>query len=126
MQQRLTEVSHPDHLIITYPGLGHLFSPTDRWVLSPGPIEEYVLQDMFEWLVSPSWDVNAARQESNSANKTTAAEGITSEGCQSGYGYFKNDSDPKCYLMGSIGIPPPEDKVFCAALGCPYNPPDLG
>lgn len=54
LQQRLTEVNHPDHLIITYPGLGHLFSPNNRWVLSPGPIEEYVLQDMFEWLSSPS------------------------------------------------------------------------
>ncbi|MFY9967118.1 MAG: alpha/beta fold hydrolase [Nitrososphaeraceae archaeon] len=58
LQQRLAEVNHPDHLIITYPGLGHLFSPTNRWVLSPGPIEEYVLQDMFEWLASPVRDVS--------------------------------------------------------------------
>jgi pimeloyl-ACP methyl ester carboxylesterase len=58
LQQRLAEVNHPDHLIITYPGLGHLFSPTNRWVLSPGPIEEYVLQDMFEWLISPVRDVS--------------------------------------------------------------------
>ncbi len=58
LQQRLTEVNHPDHLIITYPGLGHLFSPTNEWVLSPGPIEEYVLQDMFEWLVSPAREMS--------------------------------------------------------------------
>jgi hypothetical protein len=54
LQQRLTEVNHPDHLFITYPGLGHLFSPTNEWVLSPGPIEEFVIQDMFEWLEAHS------------------------------------------------------------------------
>ncbi len=57
LQQRLTEVNHPDHLIITYPGLGHLFSPTNEWVLSPGPIGDNVLRDMYEWLVSPARDV---------------------------------------------------------------------
>lgn len=57
LQQRLTEVNHPDHLIITYPGLGHLFSPTTEWVLSPGPIGDNVLRDMYEWLVSPARDV---------------------------------------------------------------------
>ena len=72
------------------------------------------------------WNVNAAEQESLSANKTASTESITSEGCQLDYGYFKNDTDPKCYPLDSIGIPPPKDKVFCAALGCPYNPPDLG
>jgi uncharacterized protein len=27
LQQRLTEVNHPDHTLITYPGLGHRLSP---------------------------------------------------------------------------------------------------
>ena len=54
LQQRLTEVNHPDHLIIAYPELGHVFYPSNEWVTSFGPIEEYVLQDMFEWLSSPS------------------------------------------------------------------------
>jgi dipeptidyl aminopeptidase/acylaminoacyl peptidase len=58
LQQRLPEVNHPDHLIITYPNLGHLFSPSNEWILSPGQIEDYVLQDMFEWLVSPERDVS--------------------------------------------------------------------
>jgi uncharacterized protein len=54
LQQRLTEVNHPDHLTIAYPDLGHLFSPTNEWILLPGPIEDYVLQDMYEWLTSPA------------------------------------------------------------------------
>jgi uncharacterized protein len=126
LQQRLTEVNHPDHLIIVYPNLGHSLSPSSEWIAQSGPTEDYVLQDMFEWLVSPPYYVSAAQQESNSVNKTDALEGITSEGCQSGYGYFENDTNPECYPIGSIGIPPPKDKMFCAALGCPYNPPDLG
>lgn len=54
LQQRLTEVNHPDHLLITYPNLGHLFAPSNQWVTAEGPVEEYVLQDMFEWLASPA------------------------------------------------------------------------
>jgi len=54
LQQKLTEVNHPDHLIITYPDLGHTFVPSNQWVTSNGKIEEYVLKDMFEWLTSPA------------------------------------------------------------------------
>jgi dipeptidyl aminopeptidase/acylaminoacyl peptidase len=57
-QQRLTEVNHPDHLIITYPGLGHTFVPSNQWVTSKVQTEEFVLQDMFEWLTSPARDVS--------------------------------------------------------------------
>jgi alpha-beta hydrolase superfamily lysophospholipase len=30
LQQRLTEVNHPDHTLITYPNLGHTFSPSSQ------------------------------------------------------------------------------------------------
>jgi uncharacterized protein len=30
LQQRLTEVNHPDHLLIAYPNLGHSFSPSNE------------------------------------------------------------------------------------------------
>ena len=30
LQQRLTEVKHPDHTLITYPNLGHLFYPSSQ------------------------------------------------------------------------------------------------
>lgn len=54
LQQRLTEANHPDHQIIVYPDLGHNFIPSNQWVSSGGPqMEEYVLQDIYEWLSSP-------------------------------------------------------------------------
>ena len=28
LQQRLTELNHPDHTLITYPNLGHVFYPS--------------------------------------------------------------------------------------------------
>lgn len=54
LQQRLTEVNHPDHQIIVYPNLGHTFVPSNQWITSYGQIPEYVFRDMFEWLSSPS------------------------------------------------------------------------
>lgn len=54
LQQRLTEVNHPDHLMIVYPDLGHTFVPSNQWVTSFGQMEEYVFQDIFEWLSSRS------------------------------------------------------------------------
>ena len=58
LQQRLTDVNHPDHLVITYPNLGHSLSPSNEWIAQSGPVEDYVLQNMFEWLVSPAREVN--------------------------------------------------------------------
>ena len=58
LQQRLTELNHPEHALITYLDLGHVLYPSSEWVTSFGPIPEYVLQDMFEWLVSPARDVH--------------------------------------------------------------------
>jgi hypothetical protein len=54
LQQRLTEVNQPDHLLIAYPNLGHSFSPSNKWVTSFGPIPQYFLQNLFEWLTSPA------------------------------------------------------------------------
>jgi predicted esterase len=54
LQQRLTEVNHPDHQIIVYPNLGHTFVPSNQWTTSYGQIPEYIFRDMFEWLSSPS------------------------------------------------------------------------
>jgi len=58
LQQRLTEVNHPDHLLITYPNLGHSLSPSSEWIEQSGPIEDYVLQDVFGWLASPAREVS--------------------------------------------------------------------
>ena len=54
LQQRLTELNHPDHTLITYPDLGHLFYPSTQWITESGPIPEYVLADLYSWLESHS------------------------------------------------------------------------
>jgi uncharacterized protein len=50
LEQRLTEVNHPNHTLITYPDLGHVFSPSSEWWTEVGPIEQYVLSDLYRWL----------------------------------------------------------------------------
>lgn len=54
LEQRLMEVNHPDHTLITYPGLGHTFYPSMNWIQPLGPIGENVLADLHSWLTSPS------------------------------------------------------------------------
>ena len=54
LQQRLTDVNHPDHTLITYPNLGHAFYPSSRWFTEIGPIQHYVLADLFAWLEAHS------------------------------------------------------------------------
>jgi uncharacterized protein len=54
LQQRLTDVNHPDHALITYPNLGHFFSPSSRWLTESEPIELYVLADLYSWLEAHS------------------------------------------------------------------------
>jgi uncharacterized protein len=50
LHQRLTEVDHPDHTLITYPGLGHTFAISPQWSTGLGPIEQNVLSDLSRWL----------------------------------------------------------------------------
>ena len=58
LQQKLTEVRHPDHTLKTYPNLGHLFYPSSQWVTAVGgPIEPKVLEDLFGWLSDPVRDL---------------------------------------------------------------------
>ena len=52
LQQKLTELRHPDHILITYPNLGHVFYPSSQWQTSIGPIQQYVLADIYAWLES--------------------------------------------------------------------------
>ena len=54
LQQRLTEVNHPDHTLITYPNLGHVFHPSSQQSTEIGPIEQYVLADIYAWLEAHS------------------------------------------------------------------------
>jgi uncharacterized protein len=50
LEQRLTEVDHPDHTLITYPGLGHTFAISPQWSTGLGPVEQNVLSDLHTWL----------------------------------------------------------------------------
>jgi pimeloyl-ACP methyl ester carboxylesterase len=50
LNQRLNEVNHPDHTLITYPNLGHFFYPSSKWQVGFGPIQPQVLADLYSWL----------------------------------------------------------------------------
>jgi fermentation-respiration switch protein FrsA (DUF1100 family) len=50
LQQKLTQINHPDHILITYPSLGHEFYPSSQWQTEHGPIPPYVLADLYSWL----------------------------------------------------------------------------
>jgi predicted esterase len=50
LEQRLTEVDHPDHTLTTYPGLGHTFAISPQWSTGLGPVEQNVLSDLHTWL----------------------------------------------------------------------------
>jgi hypothetical protein len=53
LQQKLIEINHPDHVMITYPDLGHKFYyPSSPWQTGIGPIQQYVLADIYSWLES--------------------------------------------------------------------------
>ena len=81
-QQGLTELNHPDHTLITYPNLGHLFYPSSQWENGIGPIQQYVLADIYSWLEAHSGlsqsffkltsaSTNIANTSSLNANKTS-------------------------------------------------------
>jgi hypothetical protein len=67
LEQRLTEVGHPDHTLITYPGLGHTLYPVEGMLQPMGPVEGYVLGDLTAWLKDPARDLqdNSLRQQDN-------------------------------------------------------------
>jgi hypothetical protein len=56
LQQELTEVKHPDHTLMTYPDLGHVFYPSSQWLTAFGSMEQTVLEDLFGWLSDPVRD----------------------------------------------------------------------
>ena len=45
LQQRLTDVNHPDHTLITYPDLGHVFYPSSQWA------SEFVEYSNMSWQI---------------------------------------------------------------------------
>jgi uncharacterized protein len=55
LEQKLLDLNHPDHTIIVYPGHGHLltYMGEDSWIEVIGPIPDYILEDIYSWLVDP-------------------------------------------------------------------------
>jgi uncharacterized protein len=74
LQQRLTDINHPDHTLITYPRLGHDLSPAIGYypgssmygLQKSGPIEDYALADLYSWLESHSGFTGTAAPISSS------------------------------------------------------------
>ncbi len=71
MQQRLTDVNHPDHTLITYPNLGHVFYPSSQWQTEFGPIRQYVLADIYSWLEAHNGFTPATISSSSSYTSNT-------------------------------------------------------
>ena len=70
LEQRLTEVGHPDHALITYPGLGHTFYPREGPLQWLGPIEDYVLSDLAAWLKDPERGLRFVDAQLQAAEET--------------------------------------------------------
>jgi uncharacterized protein len=71
LQQTLTDKRHPDHTLITYPNLGHVFYPSSEWQTSLGPIQPYVLADLYSWLEAHSGFTSISSHSSSLTNSTT-------------------------------------------------------
>ena len=67
LEQKLTENDHPDHTLITYPGLGHYFYPEDYYGIAMGPTQGYVLHDLEAWLKDPARKVRTLESQLQTA-----------------------------------------------------------
>jgi len=77
LQQKLTEVRHPDHTLITYPNLGHAFYPSSQWSTGIGPIQQYVLADLYAWLEAHSGFTRLTNSMSLSTTNSSTNSTIT-------------------------------------------------
>ncbi|MGA9154310.1 MAG: hypothetical protein WBZ36_27320 [Candidatus Nitrosopolaris sp.] len=81
MQQRLTDVNHPDRTLITYPNLGHGFYHSSQWLSTFGPVPPYVLADLYAWLeahsgfTQPSTTAAPGEMSANKSLITIRAQG---------------------------------------------------
>jgi len=70
LDQRLMEVGHHDHTLITYPGLGHSFYPKEGMLQWLGPIQDHVLSDLATWLKDPERDQFILVEQLQTASNT--------------------------------------------------------
>jgi pimeloyl-ACP methyl ester carboxylesterase len=95
LEQRLTENGHPDHTLITYPGLGHYFYPEDYWGIAMGPTQDYVLEDLEAWLKDP------ARKVRNLDYQLKTAEYVI-EGLRGQLGDLNSELDRQTSELGNL------------------------
>lgn len=74
LQQKLTEIDHPDHTLITYPDLGHEFYPSSQWQTSHGPVRQYVLADLYLWLEAHSGFTHSITSSSSSSSHFSSTD----------------------------------------------------
>ena len=99
LEQRLIEVEHMDHTLITYPGLGHTFYPVDGWIQPLGPMQDKVLADLYAWLESPARTVrNLEAQIQADAIQLEAARNET----RSVYTKLTNDLNSSNALINDL------------------------
>ena len=70
LEQRLIDVGHPDHTLITYPGLGHTLSPVEGMLQPMGPVQEHVLGDLANWLKDPAREMRDLEIQLHTAEQT--------------------------------------------------------
>lgn len=73
LEQRLTDVGHSDHTLITYPRLGHTFYPKEGFLQWLGPIQDHVLSDLANWLKDPERDLHILDAQLQTAMNTEKA-----------------------------------------------------
>jgi dienelactone hydrolase len=95
LEQRLTEVDHPDHTLITYPDLGHTYYPVDRWLQLYGPPEDYVLTDLVSWLKDPEREIRVLEAQLETNSDTT-------ESLQSQLGDLNSELDRQASELGNL------------------------
>ena len=122
LQQRLTDVNHPDHTLITYPNLGHVFYPSSQWSTGIGPIQQYVLADIYSWLeahsglshffITPTagnmslWSTDTG---SNSSSGTNNSSSLT-EAVQLGAPFYVQ------HYKANLGKPEPSNETIAGNL----------
>jgi pimeloyl-ACP methyl ester carboxylesterase len=80
LQQKLTDINHPDHILITYLDLGHEFYPSSQWQTSHGPIRQYVLADLYSWLETHSGFTHSITSSSSSSSSSFSNSSSTDQG----------------------------------------------
>jgi pimeloyl-ACP methyl ester carboxylesterase len=80
LEQKLLDLNHPDHSIIVYPGHGHLltYMGEDSWIEVIGPIPDYILEDLYSWLVDPDRKLSRQSDMSLELSASTRADFFSS------------------------------------------------